>query len=202
MQKIYERIDPSSLLRRPDGKVDWFTSYPMIEGENASSWRNRLKCVRSAFAYQRAIMDSDRKDSRNRTAREWKRLNNERCKANGAKWYDNNRAHVLLRAAKERAKKKGLTFTVSLGRVKSALIVGVCEATGLALDISHSRKSAFSPSLDRVKLTEGYTDENTMVVCWGYNAAKNLFRVEDFIAVAECVAKNKDRILERHRQTP
>ena len=53
--------------------------------------------------------------------------------------------------------------------------------TGIEFDLSFGKAHArpFGPSLDQIKPGAGYTEENTQVVVWIYNAAKTNGEHED-----------------------
>ena len=75
----------------------------------------------------------------------------------------------MLADARKRAKAKGLEFDL----VKSDLsIPDICPVLGIPLAVS-SKRSAGSPSLDRVDNTKGYTKENVCVISLRANALKN-----------------------------
>lgn len=85
------------------------------------------------------------------------------------------RAGVLLSAAQERSRRFDVVYDLSIDWLEEKLEAGICEATGLELEFGTEEgysKHPRSPSLDRIVGAEGYTEENTRVVCWQYNAAK------------------------------
>ncbi len=43
------------------------------------------------------------------------------------------------------------------------------------------------PSIDRIVPSEGYTDENTQVVVWAYNAAKGIGTSNDVMILARAL---------------
>jgi len=91
------------------------------------------------------------------------------------------RATSLLSGAKQRSQRKGLDCTITFEWVKERITTGFCEATGLplVLGLGEGPMKPFAPSLDRFDNTLGYTEENTMVVCWIYNSAKGTGTHED-----------------------
>ena len=84
------------------------------------------------------------------------------------------RAYLMWKAARERARIKGLEFSLTQERVRSGVVHGACEATGMqfTLDLPDGRVQALSPTIDRIDNAKGYTDDNAAVVCWIYNRAK------------------------------
>jgi hypothetical protein len=88
------------------------------------------------------------------------------------------RAKYLLSTAKYRCD----NVTITLDWIADRLEKGVCELTGLPLDLSKQEsfmRNPYSPSLDRIdsKLHE-YTPENTRVVIWAVNCAINEFGLD------------------------
>lgn len=75
----------------------------------------------------------------------------------------------MLADARKRAKAKGLEFDL----VKSDLsIPDVCPVLGIPLAVA-SKRSAGSPSLDRIDNTKGYSKENVCVISLRANTLKN-----------------------------
>lgn len=69
---------------------------------------------------------------------------------------------------------------------------GVCEVTGLPFVFNHMQgKVPFSPSLDRISSNLPYTPENTRVVVWIYNSAKNVFTDEDVLTMAKALLERE-----------
>lgn len=67
------------------------------------------------------------------------------------------------------------------------LSAGVCEVTGLPFTYSTESRNPWSPSLDRIDPMKGYTLENTRVVVWIYNTAKNVFSDQDVLLMCQSV---------------
>jgi hypothetical protein len=80
---------------------------------------------------------------------------------------------VLINAAKARAKKKGLVFslTPAWGEVRWT---GRCELSGLpfTLGLRGSGAKRFSPSIDKIDPKKGYTPSNCCIILWCLNAFK------------------------------
>lgn len=82
----------------------------------------------------------------------------------------------LYRAAKWRAKRDRLPFTITLPWIMRKLERMTCEVTGvhlrLALHPGRGSPGPYTPSLDQIRPGKGYTPGNTRLVAWGYNALK------------------------------
>ncbi len=103
------------------------------------------------------------------------------------------RSRTLLYKARERAKAKGLEFTLSHEWVEERVAYGYCEVTGIRFSFKRpkgdrsTRRSLCrinTPSLDRIDPKLGYTPDNCQVVCWGYNQMKGEFTHETVIKLA------------------
>jgi hypothetical protein len=64
---------------------------------------------------------------------------------------------------------------------------GFCEVTNLPFTYGLEARNPWSPSLDRIDPKIGYTLENTRVVVWVYNTAKNVFHDEDVMLMAQAL---------------
>lgn len=95
----------------------------------------------------------------------------------------------LWNNARQRARKSGLPFTISLDWVQQRFREGRCSVTGIEFDLSFGKAHArpFGPSLDQIKPGAGYTEENTQVVVWIYNAAKTNGEHEDVMRLARAL---------------
>ena len=84
------------------------------------------------------------------------------------------------------------THSITLEWIKEQLDKGVCAVTGIPFVFSyHKTRSPWAPSLDKIDPSQGYTEENTRVVVWMYNAAKNIFTDSDVMLLASALV-NKD----------
>lgn len=84
------------------------------------------------------------------------------------------KAYEIWKSAKDRAKRKGLQFSLDLKKVQTAVVRGKCQVTGLSFSmaVARGKQGALSPSIDRKNPREGYTNANCQIVCWLYNRAK------------------------------
>lgn len=101
-------------------------------------------------------------------------------------------AHVLG-DARRRAAAKGLAFDLDRDWFLSKLKAGVCEATGLPLTLTGvGRRSALSPSIDRINSQVGYTKNNTQVVAWIYNRSKGQETHDAVLMLARAVCTKEN----------
>lgn len=100
-----------------------------------------------------------------------------------------NRAYTLWNSARNRAARRGITFSLSRDTVEQWLARGVCAVTGLAFDMAlgTSRQATLAPSLDRIDPTKGYVDGNVQCVCWLYNRAKGAGTYDDVMLLVEAL---------------
>lgn len=80
------------------------------------------------------------------------------------------RALRMLSAAKMRAKELHLLFDLDAEWIQDRLVMGRCEATGIAFDMELKR-GWNTPSLDRIIPSKGYTKANTRVAIFALNTA-------------------------------
>ena len=109
------------------------------------------------------------------------------------------KAVQLWHGARTRAIKSNIEFTITVEWIQERLDNKICEVTGLPFTFTYrDGKQPWSPSLDRVDPTIGYTEENTRVVVWLYNAAKNVFNDSDVLLMATALV-NKDGSMKSER---
>lgn len=99
------------------------------------------------------------------------------------------RAYDMWKGAKDRARAKGIEFSISLEFVRAALDKRQCAVTGLPFDLrlKGKRMGALSPSLDRKDPSVGYTPANSQVVCWIYKRAKGDGAHSDVMMLVEAL---------------
>lgn len=114
------------------------------------------------------------------------------------RWRDNppGRAKSLWTTARNRAESKGWDFDLTPEWIEERLIAGLCEATGIPLELKGTATKHFrpwTPSLDRTDCHKGYTKDNVKVVCWMYNQAKGVSDYEDVLRLAKAMVANDNR---------
>jgi hypothetical protein len=98
----------------------------------------------------------------------------------------------LIRGAKRRAAQKGLECDLTVDWA-SARWTGKCEITGIPFDLALPGKPGgrpFSPSIDRIDSTKGYTTDNSRFVLWAINAMKGSGDTSKILSVALSIAKS------------
>ena len=121
----------------------------------------------------------------------YRKKNKERCNGYYKKWALNNikkvKARQLWNAAKTRAKNLGLDFDLTKEFIYKKLDIGICEYTGLKIDMrmNLSGRLALSPSLERKIPRRGYTQKNVVLACWAMNAFKSSHTIQEIIPIAK-----------------
>lgn len=102
----------------------------------------------------------------------WRDANRDRLKQIGANRRLTKRAMCLVASARTRARKRGLSFSLTeadIAHFQDTIDKGHCELSGVAFTLVGGR-SATSPSLDRIVPSLGYVSGNVRVVCHALNA--------------------------------
>lgn len=94
--------------------------------------------------------------------------------------------HQMLARAKQRAKKSGVPFTITLSDIQVPV---KCPYLGICLYVGHEVAGPNSPSLDRIIPELGYIPGNIEVVSHRANTAKNDFTPEELLYFAEAIIK-------------
>ena len=121
----------------------------------------------------------------------YRKKNKEKCNGYYKKWASNNikkvKARQLWNAAKTRAKNLGLDFDLTKEFIYKKLDIGICEYTGLKIDMrmNLSGRLALSPSLERKIPSRGYTKKNVILACWAMNAFKSSHTIQEIIPIAK-----------------
>jgi hypothetical protein len=101
---------------------------------------------------------------------------------------------MLYNSAMQRSKKRGTPFDLTREWIQERLDRGVCEISGIPFFFNdvwftggRHLASPFIPSIDQIHPGEGYTKQNTQIVCFIYNTAKSVFKHEDVITLAKAL---------------
>lgn len=103
-----------------------------------------------------------------------------------------SKAVQLFHAAKTRATKANINFELSPEWVQNKLEIGVCEVTGLPFSWKSGNKvNPWGPSIDKIDPNKGYTLNNSRLVVWIYNTAKNCFTDSDVSLLANALVQKE-----------
>jgi hypothetical protein len=102
--------------------------------------------------------------------RQWNAQNKARKYAVQEKWRRNNVGRVLWAVVRQRAKHKGLEFSLAREDIK---IPELCPVLGIPIVPFAGKFAPNSPSVDRIDNSKGYTKENIVVVSFRANNIKN-----------------------------
>lgn len=90
-----------------------------------------------------------------------------------------HRANNILGMIRHRSKAQEMKCDLTLDWLHDKFVAGKCEITGIPFDFDPPAKKGskppFTPSVDRIDPTKGYTMENCQVVVWCLNRAKGEF---------------------------
>lgn len=87
----------------------------------------------------------------------------------------------MLTAAKQRAKLKGIPFSITIDDIE---IPDTCPLLGVTLAISGGMMGENSPSLDRIRNNIGYVRGNVLVVSYLANRCKGRLQADDLLKLA------------------
>ena len=90
--------------------------------------------------------------------------------------------------ARARAGNKGLLFEIQL---EDIAIPDKCPILGIELGIAEGIAADFSPSLDRIDSTKGYTKDNIVVISYRANRIKNDSSLEEIEKLYKWLTKNR-----------
>jgi len=170
-------------------------------GETRADYVHKIKsCKKCQFKCTEQILDSNllwcgtcatiknksdfciRKDGTKRSCKnceqKYRQKNAEQQKQYCRIWLKDNPERRLLLSAKKRAKVKNLPFNLEL---KDIIIPDFCPVLNIKLDKNKANgDKTYSPSIDRIDSTKGYTVDNIKVISWRANWLKNNGTLEEF----------------------
>lgn len=122
--------------------------------------------------------------------RKWREKNIERLRIQKAA-YDaahnfERKDEKVLSGIRERARKKGLAFNLTLENVSK---YSVCPVFGFELVRGEGKPQFNSPSVDRVDSSRGYTKDNVQILSQLANTMKQNATPEQLVAFAKWVLK-------------
>ena len=97
----------------------------------------------------------------------------------------------MLTWVRARAARAGMPFDLSQEWIAARIRDGVCEVSGIKLELSKPNGARFhpwAPSVDRINSRDGYVQSNCRVVCWIYNMAKSEWTDDIVLTFARALA--------------
>lgn len=143
----------------------------------------------------------EQKALRAKRQRSYRKRNPEKIRAANKKWsesnlkYKSNYMNVYYRRsivkcmvtrAKQRAKKKGVTFSIT---EKDIVLPDKCPVLGILLEVGNGQVHDASPSLDRIRPDEGYIPGNVVIVSHRANTIKSNATIKELRTVADFYEK-------------
>lgn len=156
-----------------------------VDNHRASGRSAHCRSCRSIAAKDRRIAHGPKLRAQNAA---WRAANSDQVRQKDRTRRLNSRAICLVAAARVRASKRNILFTLTADDIayfQAVIDAGKCQLSGVAFDLSGSR-DAFSPSLDRIKPNDGYTRENVRVICRAMNAALGNWGESDLKEIVQC----------------
>ena len=97
------------------------------------------------------------------------------------------RVRAMLASIRRNAKVRGFEFSLDVDDLLPAMRNGRCQVTGIKFDMQARGLTPYSPSIDRINNSRGYTKDNVLLVIFGYNAAKGTGTHADVMAIARAL---------------
>lgn len=121
--------------------------------------------------------------------RNYRKKNRAKRRAYEKQYKQNNPEKQLLSNAKQRAKKIGLPFNITL---EDIFIPDYCPILGIKLGTTDGGKGQVddSPSLDRIRPEEGYVKGNIAVISMRANVIKNSGSAEEHRKIADWIERH------------
>ena len=150
------------------------------------------------------MTEEENKEKRREYRRKWYAKNREKKLENNRKWKAANpekrrewiaanpekyTTKNLFHSARNRAKAKGLPFTLTKGWVAERVECGKCELSGISFNLEAKRgmQGPYSPSIDKIVPELGYIPENCRMILYGLNALKSTGTDEDIMNIAKAL---------------
>jgi hypothetical protein len=171
------------------GKLQGFDRFSR-DHHSSDGYRHRCKTCTRSYACKYYEKNSRRLLKKQKL---YAKDHPQKIKETRTKWRKSNPEMLLLQRAKHRAKRDGITFSISL---RDVYIPTHCPLLGLKLRVRDDGKRGAlpsSPSLDRKIPTRGYVPGNVWVISYKANRIKNDSSLEDL----ELLVRNLGRLLKR-----
>ena len=126
--------------------------------------------------------------------RQWRAKNKGYNNKYVKKWRVENVPCYLVDLAKRRSIRKNIPFNLD-GEWIDKHWTGRCELTNIPfiIGLGTSKKTVYSPSIDRIKPELGYTKGNCRFVLWGVNAFKGVGTDKDMYKIANALIDERKK---------
>jgi hypothetical protein len=155
-----------------------------------------LPCGSESKSQPQPAQSASKDHGSSERSKAWREKNPERSKAIARSSRLANRAGNMIADAKKRARLKGLPFDLEDFReqLTTRINSGVCELTGLPLNLSGGARDWDTPSLDRIVPALGYTVSNVRVIAFGLNVMMLTWGLDQAMAIMDALkAKEAER---------
>ena len=108
-----------------------------------------------------------------------------------------SKVHLLFRNCKKRAKKHQWDFDLTKEWIKEKIDNGRCELSGEKFNcdvgIFNTHFNPFTPSVDRINSSKGYTKDNCRVVIAAVNMGIGEWGLDQYISIAKKVIAHQKK---------
>lgn len=143
----------------------------------------------------------------------WRKNNPEKSRGYSKSWRERNpehskiahikrmldfkgRALSLIKAARRRSKQKNLEFNLTLKDVLPQIEKGICQLTELPFDLippGRKKRNPYSPSIDRIDSSKGYTPDNIRIVLVAVNDCINQYGDDTILPILKALVKGIEK---------
>lgn len=122
-----------------------------------------------------------------RTARaRWAKKNRSKLNKAHKKWADQNPEYILWFHGKQRAKKKGVPFTITINDI---VIPKFCSYLNTELVRVGKKHKANAPSIDEIITGKGYIPGNIQIISEKANRMKNNASIPELLSFSQAIIK-------------
>lgn len=125
-----------------------------------------------------------------------KRKNPEQTSGTFKAWRLKSRGAALVNAAKYRAAKRGIPFSLTPENIQARIRKGLCELTGIPFDLETPR-AWNAPSIDQIVPGAGYTEGNVRVVLYAVNIMANTWGPQRIVEISSAILKQRSLASDR-----
>lgn len=174
---------------------------------------DEFKCEGDMVAREQHYPPRRCKECQAKVSRDKRVVDGESVRARRRAWYE-EKGHRIIREQREvpetrarrtmsslraRCKQKAIPLDIDLEWILARMLMGYCEATGIAFDFNQTTKtvhiSPWAPTIDRRDPNGGYLKSNCRMVVWAYNLAKANWTDDIVVRLAEAVTRRQQHDL-------